>query len=116
MIIFCEPQIKPSLMHQAVARAWRMGQVHKVQVYLLLCEGTVDEAVMQRLEEKQLQFDSYAEESAMAGAADALIDSEWIRAFMEKEHRRCLPVPVPEQGNDHPDLPTVKEPEKPASL
>ena len=116
MIIFCEPQIKPSLMHQAVARAWRMGQVHKVQVYLLLCEGTVDEAVMQLLEEKQLQFDSYAEESAMAGAADALFDSEWIRAFMEKEHRRCLPVPVPEQGNDDPDLPTVKEPEKPASL
>ena len=71
---------------------------------------------MQLLEEKQLQFDSYAEESAMAGAADALIDSEWIRAFMEKEHRRCLPAPVPEQGNDDPDLPAVKEPEKPASL
>ena len=94
IVIFCEPQIKPSLMHQAVARAWRMGQVRSVQVHFLLCENTVDEAVMQVLEKKQLLFDLYADESTMAQAEETLFDQEWIRAFMEKEHSRYLPAVV----------------------
>ena len=94
IVIFCEPQIKPSLMHQAVARAWRMGQVRSVQVHYLLCENTVDEAVMQVLEKKQLQFDLYADESSMAQAEETLFDQEWIRDFMEKEHNRYLPAVI----------------------
>ncbi len=99
IVIFCEPQIKPSLIHQSVARAWRMGQVRNVLVCHLLCEDTVDEAVMERIRRKQLQFDLYAEESAAAKAAEGLVDKEWIRDFMEKEHMRYLPaviVPDPE--------------------
>ena len=94
IIIFCEPQIKPSLMHQAVARAWRMGQVRSVQVHYLLCENTVDEAVMQVLERKQQQFDLFADESSMAQAEENLIDQEWIRSFMEEEHSRYLPAVI----------------------
>ena len=94
IVVFCEPQIKPSLMHQAVARAWRMGQVRNVQVHFLLCEDTVDEAVMGMLEEKQLQFDLYADESAIAQAAEELGDTEWIRSFMEKEHQKYLPAVI----------------------
>lgn len=95
IVIFCEPQIKPSLIHQAVARAWRMGQVRNVQVHHLLCEDCVDEAVMQWLDEKQLEFDLYADDSTVAMAADEVLDSEWIRHFMEKEHSRYLPAVVP---------------------
>ena len=94
IIIFCEPQIKPSLMHQAVARAWRMGQVRSVQVHYLLCENTVDEAVMQVLERKQQQFDLFADESSMAQAEENLIDQEWIRSFMEQEHSKYLPAVI----------------------
>lgn len=94
IVIFCEPQIKPSLINQAVARAWRMGQVRNVQVHHLLCEDTVDEAVMEWLSEKQLEFDTFAEESAVAQAADAVMDDHWIEAFMEKERSRYLPAVV----------------------
>ncbi len=94
VIVLCEPQVKPSLENQAIARAWRMGQLQSVEVHRLLCEDSVDEAVMERLGEKQQEFDSYAEESSMADAADGFIDSEWINAFLEREHSRYLPVPV----------------------
>ncbi len=94
IVIFCEPQIKPSLINQAVARAWRMGQVRNVQVHHLLCEDTVDEAVMEWLSEKQLEFDTFAEESAVAQAADAVMDDHWIEAFMEKERSRYLPAVI----------------------
>lgn len=96
IVIFCEPQIKPSLIHQAIARSWRMGQVRNVQVHYLLCEDTVDEAVIGKLEEKQLQFDLYADESSVAQAADELLDTDWIRAFMEQERSRYLPAVVPQ--------------------
>ncbi len=98
IVIFCEPQIKPSLIHQAVARAWRMGQVRNVQVHHLLCDDTVDEAVMEWLEEKQLEFDTFAEESAVAQAADEVLDKHWIEAFMEKEHSRYLPAVIPQKS------------------
>ncbi len=100
IVIFCEPQIKPSLVHQAVARAWRMGQVRNVQVHYLLCEDTVDEAVMDRLKEKQLEFDTFADESAVGQAANEVVDSLWIEAFMEKEHSRYLPAVIPQPGED----------------
>ena len=94
VIIFCEPQIKPSLTSQAVSRAQRMGQVRNVIVFHLLCEGTVDEAVMQILQEKQEEFDTYADESAMAGAMADIIDSRWISSFIEQENKKYLPAVI----------------------
>lgn len=92
VVIFCEPQIKPSLTRQAVSRVYRMGQVQNVLVYHLLCVNTVDEAVTRILEEKQAEFDLFAEESVLADAADSLEDREWIRRLIEEEHRKYLPV------------------------
>ncbi|MBQ6622129.1 MAG: DEAD/DEAH box helicase, partial [Mogibacterium sp.] len=66
VVIFCEPQIKPSLTHQSLSRVYRMGQIRNVLVYHLLCEHTVDEAVLRMLETKQQEFDAFADESAMA--------------------------------------------------
>ena len=91
IVIFCEPQIKPSLTRQAIARVYRMGQTRNVLVYHLLCENTVDEAVRDLLETKQAEFDLFADESALADAADNLLDREWIHRFVEEEQRRYLP-------------------------
>ncbi|MCR5234702.1 MAG: DEAD/DEAH box helicase [Lachnospiraceae bacterium] len=94
VVIFCEPQIKPSLTNQAISRVYRMGQVHNVLVYHLLCEDTLDEAMLIRLGEKQSEFDTYADRSVMAEATDNLLDREWIRQFIDKEREKYLPMVV----------------------
>ena len=94
VVIFCEPQIKPSLTNQAISRVYRMGQVHNVLVYHLLCEDTIDEAMLIRLSEKQSEFDTYADKSVMAEATDNLLDREWIRQFIDKEREKYLPMVV----------------------
>ena len=72
VIIFCEPQIKPSIENQAISRAYRMGQLRSVMVHRLLCDNTVDERILELLREKQDIFDSFAEEST--------VGSEYLRA------------------------------------
>ena len=94
VVIFCEPQIKPSLTNQALSRVYRMGQVRNVLVYHLLCENTVDEAMVRLLESKQQEFDAYAEESVMAEATENLMDGEWIQSFIVEENKRYLPMVV----------------------
>ena len=92
--VFCEPQIKPSLTTQAIARIYRMGQIRNVLIYHLLCEDTVDEAMVQMLERKQHEFDTYADESVMGDALGDLVDSEWIRQFIEEERQKYLPAVI----------------------
>ncbi len=95
IVIFCEPQIKPSLTSQALSRVYRMGQVRNVLVYHLLCPDTIDEHMIRILEEKQLEFDSYADESVVAGAFDNIMDKEWIVRAIEAENQKYLPmIPV----------------------
>ncbi|MDO5134232.1 MAG: DEAD/DEAH box helicase, partial [Eubacteriales bacterium] len=98
VVIFCEPQIKPSLMQQAISRVYRMGQLQNVLVYHLLCENTVDEAVMGILAGKQAEFDLFAHESVLADAADNLADKEWIRQVIEEERRKYLPAVIPAEN------------------
>ncbi len=93
-VIFCEPQIKPSLTWQALSRVYRMGQVQNVLVYHLLCENTVDEAVMGILVRKEAEFEMFAQESAIADAADGIADKEWIRKLVEEERRKYLPAAI----------------------
>lgn len=92
VVVFCEPQIKPSLTRQALSRVYRMGQVRTVLVFHLLCEDTVDEAVMKILDTKQEEFDLFAEESVLADAADDLADREWIKSVIEEERSKYLPA------------------------
>ena len=94
IVIFCEPQIKPSLEWQALSRVYRMGQVQNVLVYHLLCENTVDEAVRAILARKEEEFDLYAQESVIADAADGLTEKEWIRKLVEDERRKYLPAVI----------------------
>ncbi len=92
IVIFCEPQIKPSLESQALSRVYRMGQVRNVLVYHLLCPDTIDEEMMTILAEKQVEFDNFADESVVAGAYDNIMDKEWINEVIEKEKRKYLPA------------------------
>jgi SNF2 family DNA or RNA helicase len=89
VVIFCEPQIKPSLEAQAVSRAYRMGQVRNVHVHRLLCTDTIDEHMIKMLARKQAEFDAYADES-MIGKESLQDQSEkaWIKEVIEQEQLR----------------------------
>ncbi|MDR1794736.1 MAG: DEAD/DEAH box helicase [Erysipelotrichaceae bacterium] len=93
VVIFCEPQIKPSLESQAIARAYRMGQVRDVQVHRLLAADTIDERMMELLSNKQLEFDTYADESVIGvESLRDTIDSAWIKEAIEAERKRLREV------------------------
>ncbi|MFG2272209.1 DEAD/DEAH box helicase [Streptomyces chartreusis] len=91
VVILCEPQLKPTIEHQAVARAHRMGQVRSVQVHRLLCTGGVDERLVRMLENKSRLFDAYARRSAVAEATPDAVDISDInlaRRIVEEEQAR----------------------------
>ena len=44
--------LPPSLPHQAMDRAHRLGQTKQVTVYRLIVKGTIEERIMQRAREK----------------------------------------------------------------
>jgi hypothetical protein len=46
------------------------------------------------LEEKQVEFDNYADESIVAGAFDNIMDKEWISKALEKERQKYLPMVI----------------------
>ncbi len=87
VIIFCEPQLKPSLETQAIARAYRMGQVNTVMVHRLLAEKTVDERIIRVLEEKQKLFDSFADKSVSGDESIRLSEDEFDRLMDEERER-----------------------------
>lgn len=66
VVIFCEPQLKPSIENQAISRAYRMGQTRNVIVSHLLCDNTVDEKIMEMLSDKQTIFNAFADVSEAA--------------------------------------------------
>ncbi|MFF0010239.1 DEAD/DEAH box helicase [Streptomyces sp. NPDC005374] len=91
VVVLCEPQIKPTAEHQAVARAHRMGQVRPVRVHRLLATGGVDERMVKKLEAKTRLFDAYARRSAVAEATPDAVDVsdiELARRIVEEEQER----------------------------
>lgn len=115
VVILCEPQIKPALETQAIARAYRMGQVHKVVVHRLLTEDSVDERMLEILDSKQQLFDAYAKDSVMADSSPAARDvSE--KSLAEKiiageQERLGLARKSPAEISAQEDMP-VQEPIK----
>ena len=94
VVILCEPQIKPSLEVQAIARAHRMGQVRKVQVHRLILPDSVDEHMLAILARKQNQFDQYARDSDLANSAtDAKgVSEESMAKVIVMDERRRLGI------------------------
>ncbi|MFJ8635938.1 DEAD/DEAH box helicase [Streptomyces sp. NPDC093568] len=91
VVILCEPQLKPTIEHQAVARAHRMGQVRSVRVHRLLCTGGVDERLVRLLENKSRLFDAYARRSEVAESTPDAVDISDLslaRRIVEEEQAR----------------------------
>ncbi len=87
VVVICEPQFKPSSENQAISRAYRMGQTRNVEVFHLLAEHTVDERLMQVLEEKQKAFDAFADRSEAAEQGKG-IDSQSFKQIVREEKKR----------------------------
>lgn len=91
VVILAEPQFKPTIEAQAIARAHRMGQTHAVDVYRLLGANTVDERMIELLGLKSQLFDEYARISASKdGAAEAvdISDSKMAAQIIADERAR----------------------------
>ncbi|WP_460305287.1 DEAD/DEAH box helicase [Actinocorallia aurea] len=91
VVVLCEPQVKPALERQAVARAHRMGQVRTVQVHRLLAPDSVDERMLALLAVKDRVFDAYARRSDVADAAPEAVDlsdADLARTVVAEEQRR----------------------------
>ncbi|MFD4548724.1 DEAD/DEAH box helicase [Streptomyces sp. NPDC058466] len=91
VVILCEPQVKPTLEHQAVARAHRMGQVRPVQVHRLLAPDSVDDRLLRILRNKDRLFDAYARRSDTAEATPDAVDVSdggLARRIVEEEQQR----------------------------
>ena len=89
--VLCEPQVKPTMESQAVARLHRMGQVRKVQVHRLLTPDSVDQRVLELLDAKQRLFDDYAAKSDTADSspeAKDISEPELARRIVEEEQER----------------------------
>ncbi|MGQ4400369.1 DEAD/DEAH box helicase [Streptomyces hayashii] len=96
VVVLCEPQIKPTLEHQAVARAHRMGQVRAVQVHRLLAADSVDDRLLRILRNKNRLFDAYARRSDTAEASPDAVDVSddgLARRIVEEEQRRLAVEP-----------------------
>lgn len=93
VVVICEPQIKPTMEDQAVARAHRMGQTEVVQVHRLLTENSVDERIRVLLKDKKQIFEEFARDSVIAKrATDAvdMTDAELARMVVAAERERLL--------------------------
>lgn len=88
VVIFCEPQIKPSLEMQAIARAYRMGQANSVIVHRLLIKNSVDERVMTMLNHKNKLFDNFADESVIGDMDAKINESEVMNSIVDEEIKR----------------------------
>ena len=90
VVIICEPQLKPSIENQAIARSYRMGQSETVFVHRLLCINTVDEKIMDMLGKKQQIFDAFADKSVAAAASpqEAVIDNTTMNTIINEEIER----------------------------
>ena len=104
VIIFCEPQIKPSIENQAISRAYRMGQIRSVMVHRLLSDNTVDERILELLREKQEQFDLFAEESA-TGSEYMRAEQSLSAAIIAMEKERL-------EGFEQPETETAEDPDQ----
>ncbi|ORW93960.1 helicase SNF2 [Mycobacterium sp. IEC1808] len=93
VVVICEPQVKPTMEWQAVARARRMGQLESVQVHRLLSEEGVDQRIREILARKRELFEDFARRSATADSAPEAYDiseAELAREVVAAERERLF--------------------------
>jgi SNF2 family DNA or RNA helicase len=82
-VILTEPQWKPTMEDQAIARCHRMGQVRPVDVHRLLAEDTVDQRMLEMLAAKVVLFDEYVRRSELKDQSPAAIDVTDLKTAQE---------------------------------
>ena len=93
VVILAEPQWKPSVEEQAIARCHRMGQGRPVDVHRLLVEDSVDQRMVEILATKAALFDEYVRKSALKEISPDAIDisnldvTERVVSLAEEERR-----------------------------
>lgn len=88
-IVLCEPQIKPGMETQAIARAHRMGQLNPVIAHRLATDDAVDERIVELRNIKQVAFNAYAKESELGDKSiDMEVTSQMRTKIMADEKRR----------------------------
>ncbi len=99
VVIICEPQVKPSLETQAIARAHGMGQLRGVQVHRLLTTDSVDQRLGEILDREQRLFDEYARGSEIAASSTEAVDVSEKKLAQEviEQERERLAVSKAEQ-------------------
>lgn len=93
VVVICEPQLKPTMEWQAVARARRMGQLESVQVHRLLSEEGVDQRIREILARKAELFAEFARISETAESAPEAYDvteAELAREIIAAERERLF--------------------------
>jgi len=93
VVIICEPQLKPTVEWQAIARARRMGQLESVQVHRLLSEEGVDVRIKEILAQKSELFAEFARVSETAASTPEAVDisdAEIARQIVADERERVL--------------------------
>ncbi len=113
VVIFCEPQYKPSTEDQALSRAYRIGQARSVMVHRLLISNSIEELMMERLYRKKEIFNEYAEHSVMAkanlGESEEKVMMEFIEAEIQKRGLNGKSVSVEEISEPDSDAEPVEE-------
>jgi SNF2 family DNA or RNA helicase len=74
VVILTEPQWKPTVEDQAIARCHRMGQIRSVDVHRLLAEDTVDQRMLDILATKAVLFDEYVRRSELKDHSPDAVD------------------------------------------
>ena len=83
VVILTEPQWKPTIEDQAIARCHRMGQVRSVDVHRLLTENTVDQRMLEILANKAALFDEYVRRSELKDQSPDAVDVSDLKAAEE---------------------------------
>ncbi len=83
VVILAEPQWKPTIEEQAIARCHRMGQVHSVDVHRLLAEDSVDRRMLEILAAKSVLIDEYVRRSELKDLAPDAVDVSDLRKTQE---------------------------------
>ena len=105
VVILTEPQWKPSVEAQAIARCHRMGQIRPVNVHRLLAENSVDERMLEVLAEKRSLIDDYVTSDVTLASPDAVdvSDAETTKktASQLESERRIIEMERKRLGLDH---------------
>jgi len=73
----------PAVLEQRIARAHRMGQKRKVQVYLLVTEGTIEEGLLSTLSAKHDLFMAALDPDSDVDAVDLVSGAEELKRRLE---------------------------------